>query len=107
MLFPMLIKGTVLRVFCTRFFHKYSLKLLKRTNGSFYSFSKIPGVLARRSAPSVSTTRTANLPMVSMTPALNFLTGTAGVIDTNSKFVTGINNTGGKFATGVNDTCGK
>jgi hypothetical protein len=31
-----------------------------------------------------------------VTPAANFATGTAGVVDT-----------GGKFATGVNNTCGK
>jgi hypothetical protein len=41
-------------------------------------------------------TPVANLPPVSMTPAANFDTGIAGVVDT-----------GGKFATSVTDTSGK
>jgi hypothetical protein len=31
-----------------------------------------------------------------MTPAANFATGTAGVVDTGGKFAAGVNNTGGK-----------
>ncbi len=42
-----------------------------------------------------------------MTPAANFATGTAGVVDTGDKFATGFNVTGGEFAPGVNDTGGK
>jgi hypothetical protein len=49
----------------------------------------------------------ANLPTVSTTPVATFVTGNAGVVDTDGKFVTGVNDTGGKFASGVNDTCGK
>ncbi len=46
-------------------------------------------------------------PPVSTTPAANFATGTAGVVDTGGKFVTGVNNTGGKFAASVNINDGK
>jgi hypothetical protein len=54
------------------------------------------------------TTPAANLPPVSMTPAANFPTSFAGVVDTGGRFATGgINDTGGKFATSVNDTGGK
>jgi hypothetical protein len=56
-------------------------------------------------------------PPVSTTPAANFSTSFASVVDTGGKFATcvtdtggefatGVNNTGGKFATGVNDTSG-
>ncbi len=38
----------------------------------------------------------ANSPLLSMTPAVNFVSGTAGVIDTGSIFATGVNDTGGK-----------
>jgi hypothetical protein len=34
-----------------------------------------------------------------MTPAANFVTGTAGVVDTGGKFATGVNNTSGKYQT--------
>jgi hypothetical protein len=49
----------------------------------------------------------ANLPLVSTTPAANFVTSFTSVVDTGGKFATGFNDTGGKFATGVNDTSGK
>jgi len=49
----------------------------------------------------------ANLPPVSATPAANFYTIFASVVDTGGKFATGFNDTGGKFATGVNDAGGK
>jgi hypothetical protein len=42
------------------------------------------------------------MPPVSTTPAANFATGTAGVVDTGGKFATGVNGTCGKFAAGVN-----
>jgi hypothetical protein len=48
-----------------------------------------------------------NLPPVSTTPATNFATSTAGVVDTAGKFATGVKDTGGKFAAGVNVTSGK
>jgi hypothetical protein len=55
-----------------------------------------------------STTTVANLPPpVSTTQASNFASCTAGVVDTDAKFVTGVNDTGGKFDTGVNNTIGK
>ncbi len=41
----------------------------------------------------------ANLLPVSMTPAANFATGTAGVVDTCGKFATDVNDTGSKFDT--------
>ncbi len=44
---------------------------------------------------------------VSMTPAANFATSFANVVDTGSKFVTGVNNTASKFVAGVYDTGGK
>jgi hypothetical protein len=47
------------------------------------------------------------LPPVSTTPANNFSTSFACVVDTSGKFATGVNNTGGKFATSVDDTGGK
>jgi hypothetical protein len=55
-------------------------------------------------APLVSTTLTANLPPVSQTPAANFATSSASVVDTGGKFATGVS---GKFVAGVNDTSGK
>jgi hypothetical protein len=42
-----------------------------------------------------------------MTPAANFSTSFASVVDNSGKFVTSVNDNGGKFATGVNDTGGK
>jgi hypothetical protein len=35
-------------------------------------------------------------PLVSTTPAANFSTSSAGVVDTDGKFATGVNDTGGK-----------
>ncbi len=52
-------------------------------------------------------TLAANLPLVSATPAANFATSLASVVDIGGKFATGVNNTGGKFATIINDTGGK
>jgi hypothetical protein len=49
----------------------------------------------------------ANFPPVSTTPAANFATIFASVVDTGGKFATGVNDTCGKFATGVNDAGGK
>jgi hypothetical protein len=46
-------------------------------------------------------------PPLSKTPAANFSTIFASVVDTGGKFATGVNDTGDKFATGVNDTDGK
>ncbi len=49
--------------------------------------------------------------LVSATPAANFYTIFANVVDTDGTFAAGIVDTGvdtgGKFATGVNDTGGK
>jgi hypothetical protein len=47
------------------------------------------------------------LPPVSTTPAANFSTSFASVVDTGGKFATRVNHTGGKFATSVNDTGGQ
>jgi hypothetical protein len=41
-----------------------------------------------------------------MTPAANFATRFASVVDTGGKFATGVNDTDGKFAVGVNNTGG-
>ena len=40
------------------------------------------------------------MPPVSATPAANFYTIFASVVDTGGNFATGVNDTGGKFATG-------
>jgi hypothetical protein len=50
----------------------------------------------------VSTTPTDNLPPLSTTPAANFATNFASVVDTGGKFVTGVN-----LPARVNDTGGK
>ncbi len=55
----------------------------------------------------MSTTLAAKFLPVSTTPAANFSTNFASVVDTGGKFATGVNDTGGKFATGVNDASGK
>ncbi len=41
---------------------------------------------------------------MSATPAANFATNFASLVDTGGKFATGGNDTGGKFATGINNT---
>jgi hypothetical protein len=41
-------------------------------------------------------TQSANLPPVSTTPAANFATSFASVVDTGGEFATGVNDTGGK-----------
>jgi hypothetical protein len=46
-------------------------------------------------------------PPVSMSPATNFSTSFASVVDISGKFATGVIDTGGKFATGVNDAGSK
>ncbi len=51
----------------------------------------------------MSTTPVAYLPLVSMTPAVIFATGTTGIVETGGN---GVNDTGSKFA-GVADTGGK
>ncbi len=43
---------------------------------------------------------------MSATPAANFATSFASVVDTGGKFATRVNYTGGKFAAGINDTGG-
>jgi hypothetical protein len=42
-------------------------------------------------------TPAANLPPVSTTPAANFATSSACVVDTSGKFATGVNDAGGKL----------
>jgi hypothetical protein len=44
-------------------------------------------------------------PLVSTTPAANFATSFASVVDTGGKFATSVNNTGGKFV--ADNTGGK
>jgi hypothetical protein len=46
-------------------------------------------------------------PLVLTTPAANFATSFASVVDTGGKFATSVNNTDGKFVAGVIDTGGK
>jgi hypothetical protein len=64
-------------------------------------------ILGSQGAPSVSTTRAANLPPLSTTPAANFVTSSPCVVDTGGKFASGVNDTGDKFAAVVNDAGGK
>jgi hypothetical protein len=61
----------------------------------FEFFRKFAEIFASQGAPPVSTT-----------PAANFYTIFAIVVDTGGKFATGVNDTGGKFATGVYDAGG-
>jgi hypothetical protein len=42
-----------------------------------------------------------------MTPAANFATSSACVVDTGGKCATSVNDTGSKFAAGINDTGGE
>jgi hypothetical protein len=49
-------------------------------------------------------TPVANLPPVSATPAANFYTIFACVVDTGGNFATGVNDASGKFAADVVDT---
>jgi hypothetical protein len=65
-------------------------------HGSFEFFRKFAEIFTSQGAPPVSTT-----------PAANFATSSAGVVDTGGKFATSVNSTSGKFATGINDTGGK
>jgi hypothetical protein len=58
----------------------------------FEFFRKFAEIIASQGAPPVSAT-----------PAANFSSNFASVVDTGGKFATGVNDTGGKFATGVND----
>jgi hypothetical protein len=58
-------------------------------------------IFASHGAPLVSLTPLANLPVVSMTLAVNFAADTAGVVDITDKFATGVkasvNDNGGKL----------
>jgi hypothetical protein len=51
-------------------------------------------------------TLVAILPLVTTTPAANFATSPAGVVDNGGKLATGVNYTGGKFAPSVDDAGG-
>jgi hypothetical protein len=63
-------------------------------------------IFVSQGAPQVSTTLAANLPPVSTTPAENFATSFASVVDTGGKFATSDNDTSSND-TGVNDTASK
>ncbi len=65
-------------IFCFRFFSWVSFPYASEL------FRKTAEIFAKQGAPPVSTT-----------PAANFATGTAGVVDTCRKFATGVNDTGG------------
>jgi hypothetical protein len=75
--------------------------------GHFEFFRKFEEIFASQGAPRVSMTPVAKLPPVSTTPAANFATSFACVVDTGGKFAKSVNNTGSKDATGINDTGGK
>jgi hypothetical protein len=61
-------------------------------------FRKFAEIFTSQGAPPVSTTLVAILPRVSITPAANFATSFAGVVDSGGKFATGVNDTGGKLS---------
>ncbi len=74
-------KYSVTRLFCFRFFHgSSSLKPLKITLGHLQFFWNVLELFTSQGAPPVST-----VSCHSMTPAANFSTGTAGVVDTSGK----------------------
>ncbi len=81
-----LLKGQCHAIFCFRFFHEsHSPRPLKITVGSFRIFSKIRGDICRsRCTTSVNDTG-GKLPPVSTTPAANFATSSACVVDTGGK----------------------
>jgi hypothetical protein len=90
-------RDSVTRFFASGFFHEsLSPKPLKITLGSFQIFSKIHGDIRKSRCTTGVNDTGGKLPPVSTTPAANFATSSACVVDT-----------GGKFATGVNDTDGK
>jgi hypothetical protein len=63
----------------------------------FDFFRKFAEIIASQGAPPVSTTPAAKLLPVSMTPAANFSTNFASVVDTGGKFATGVSDAGGKL----------
>jgi hypothetical protein len=94
------LKGQGHKIFCFMFFHEPSFtKPKKITFGSFRTFSKIRADIRK----SRCTAPMAYLPLVSRTPAANFATGNAGVVDIGGKVATGVNDTDSKFAAGVNN----
>jgi hypothetical protein len=87
-----LLKGTVSRDFLLLVFSHESVSPQPQSIplGPFQIFRKFAEIFASKGAPPVSTTLVANLPPVSATPAANFATSFASVVDT------GGNDTGGK-----------
>ncbi len=89
-------RDSVTRFFASGFFHEsffpqpQSIPL-----GTFRIFSKIRGDI-RNSRCTTGINDTGNLPTVSRTPAANFSTSFASVVDTGGKFATGVNNIGAK-----------
>ncbi len=77
------VKGTVSQDFLHQVF---SLIIFPQANENnirviLNFFEKFGEIFASQGAPLVSTTLVANLPRVSTTPAADFATGTAGVVD--------------------------
>ncbi len=78
--FPFTLKGQSHEIFASCLFHELSSpKPQKITIGSFHFFWKFAENFANQGAPPAS-----------MTPASNFTIGTAGVVNTGSKFATSI-----------------
>jgi hypothetical protein len=80
----------VKEIFCFRFFHEISSKPGKYNKGHFKFFQRFPEIFASEGAPTVS-----------MTPAANFATATAGAVDTCGK-LTPVSTILAINATGVN-----
>ncbi len=101
------VKGHCHEIFCFWFFSWTSFPQPRIILlGPFQIFSqKFAAIFTSQGAPpvpmtpatklkQVSTAQEANLPPVSTTPAANFATSFASVVDTGGKFATGVNNAG-------------
>jgi hypothetical protein len=79
-------RDTVTRFFASGFFHEsVSPQPQSIPLGPFQIFSKFAEIFASQGATLVSTT-----------PAANFATSSASIVDSSGKFATGVINTGGK-----------
>jgi hypothetical protein len=79
-------RDSVTRFFASGFFHEsVSPQPQSIPLGTFRIFRKFAEIFASKGAPPVS-----------MTPAANFATSLASVVDTGGKFAIGVNDTGGK-----------
>jgi hypothetical protein len=97
------LKGQCHEIFCFRFFSSITFPQGPENNiRSFRIFSKIRGDIRKSRCKSRCKFATGvndtggKLPPVSTTPAANFATSSACVVDIGGKFSTSVNHTGGK-----------